>query len=285
MLGLVLEGGAMRGMFTAGVTDVMMENDIRFDGMVGVSAGAVFGCNYKSHQPGRVIRYNTAYCKDKRYCSLSSLIKTGDLYGEQFCYHDIPERLDIFDVDAFRADPMEFYAVCTDVESGKAVYQKLTDGTGKDLDYMRASASMPLVSRIVELDGHKLLDGGIADSIPLKFFESIGYDKNVVILTRPKDYVKTKNKFLPLLKLTMRKYPAFISAVADRHDRYNDTIEYISQREQEGAAFVIRPEQPLEIGSSEHDPAELKRVYRLGRDAGEKALTALKDFVSQSGNS
>ena len=150
---------------------------------------------------------------------------------------------------------------------------------------MRASASMPLVSRIVELDGHKLLDGGIADSIPLKFFESIGYDKNVVILTRPKDYVKTKNKFLPLLKLTMRKYPAFISAVADRHDRYNDTIEYISQREQEGAAFVIRPEQPLEIGSSEHDPAELKRVYRLGRDAGEKALTALKDFVSQSGNS
>ncbi|MCH5324903.1 MAG: patatin family protein [Eubacterium sp.] len=279
MLGLVLEGGAMRGMFTAGVTDVMLENDIAFDGAVGVSAGAVFGCNYKSRQPGRVIRYNTAYCNDKRYCSLSSLIKTGDLYGEQFCYHDIPERLDIFDVEAYRSNPMAFYAVCTDVESGEAVYKQLSDGSGEDLQWMRASASMPLVSRIVELEGKKLLDGGIADSIPLRFFEGIGYNRNVLILTRPADYVKEKNIFLPMMKIAMRKYPKFMAAVADRHIRYNETLDYIRQREQSGETFVIRPEAPLNIGSTEHDPDELKRVYRLGRDVGEKCLPALKEFI------
>ncbi len=282
MLGLVLEGGAMRGMFTAGVTDVMMENDIIFDGAVGVSAGAAFGCNYKSRQPGRVIRYNTAYCHDKRFCSLRSLIKTGDLYGKDFCYHEIPEKLDIFDTQAFRENPMEFYVVCTDVETGKPVYRKLEEGKGEDLDWMRASASMPLVSRIVELDGKKLLDGGISDSIPLKFFEGLGYSRNVAVLTRPADYVKEKNKFLPVMKLTMRKYPNFINAVADRHIRYNETLEYIRKRERDGDVFVIRPDEPLNIGSSEHDPAELKRVYNLGRDVGERVLPQLKKFIGES---
>lgn len=282
MLGLVLEGGAMRGMFTAGVTDVMMENDIIFDGAVGVSAGAAFGCNYKSKQPGRVIRYNTAYCRDWRYCSLRSLLKTGDLYGEQFCYYEIPEKLDIFDVEAYRANPMDFYVVCTDVETGEPVYRLLPNGSGEDLQWMRASASMPMVSRIVELDGKKLLDGGISDSIPLKFFEGLGYDRNVVVLTRPADYVKEKNKFLPVLKLTMRKYPNFIKAVADRHLRYNRTLEYIREREHEGDIFVIRPDGPLNIGSAEHDPAELKRVYKLGRDVAERVLPQLIEFVGAS---
>jgi predicted patatin/cPLA2 family phospholipase len=170
-LGIVLEGGAMRGLFTAGVLDVLMENGIVCDGMVGVSAGATFGCNYKSKQIGRTLRYNLKYCRDKRYCSFSSLIKTGDLYGADFCYRQIPNELDIFDTKAFLENPMEFYIVCSDIDSGKPLYYKYEKSDDRDLEYMRASASMPLVSRIVEIDGKRLLDGGMTDSIPLQFSE------------------------------------------------------------------------------------------------------------------
>ena len=178
--GLILEGGAMRGMYTAGVLDVMMENNIWVDGAVGVSAGAVFGCNYKSKQIGRTIRYNKKYGRDPRYAGFHSLLKTGDYFGTEFCYHEIPERLDPFDSETFQKNPAEFYVVGTDVTTGKAVYHKCTTGTDKDLDWFRASASMPLLSNIVEVDGYKLLDGGIADSIPLKWFRSIGYERNII---------------------------------------------------------------------------------------------------------
>ena len=157
--GLVLEGGAMRGMFTAGVLDVLMENNIDFDGCVGVSAGAAFGCNIKSTQIGRVIRYNTKYCKDKRYCSFKSLLTTGDIFGADFCYNKLPFELDIFDTDTFKTSPVEFFVTATDIETGKAVYHKCTDGLNDDLLWFRASASMPLVSRTVEINGLKLLDG------------------------------------------------------------------------------------------------------------------------------
>ena len=165
--GLVLEGGAMRGMFTAGVLDVMMENGIRFDGAMGVSAGAVFGCNFKSGQIGRSLRYNMRFCDDPRYCSFESLIRTGNLYGVDFCYDEIPNKLDPFDAQAYRENPMPFYAVCTNVETGKAIHKRLDRGDSRDMQYFRASASMPIVSQIVEADGYKLLDGGITDSIPL----------------------------------------------------------------------------------------------------------------------
>ncbi len=172
--GLILEGGAMRGMFTAGVTDVWMEHGVTFDGAVGVSAGAVFGCNYKSHQPGRALRYNLTYCNDKRYASFHNLLHTGDLYGEQFCYHDIPEKLDPFDAETFAASPMEFFVVCTELRTGDPVYHKCRTGGPEDLKWMQASASMPLAARTVQVGPHKLLDGGIADSIPVRFLESIG---------------------------------------------------------------------------------------------------------------
>ena len=195
--GLVLEGGAMRGMFTAGVLDVMMENEIKLDGAMGVSAGAVFGCNYKSGQIGRSLRYNMRFCDDPRYCSVESLIRTGDLYGVQFCYDEIPNKLDPFDVKAFKENPMPFYAVCTNVETGKAIHKRLDNGDEKDMEYFRASASMPLVSRIVEVDGYKLLDGGITDSIPLAAMERRGYERNVVVLTQPLGFVKEKSSTLP----------------------------------------------------------------------------------------
>ncbi|MBQ3573428.1 MAG: patatin family protein, partial [Clostridia bacterium] len=197
-IGLVMEGGAMRGMFTAGVIDVMMERGIAFDGAIGVSAGAVFGCNYKSHQIGRVIRYNKKYCRDKRYVSMRSLFKTGNLYGVEFAYHLLPEKLDPFDTDTFENSPMEFYVVCTDADTGEPVYHKCEKGDAEDLEWMRASATMPLAGDIVNIGGRNLSDGGTADSIPIEFFRSIGYEKNVVILTQPSGYKKTKNRFLPL---------------------------------------------------------------------------------------
>lgn len=175
--GLILEGGAMRGMFSAGVMDVMMENGIRFDGIIGVSAGAAFGVNYKSGQIGRVIRYNAKYCRDKRYCGVGSLLKTGNLFNTEFCYGEVPLKLDVFDFDTYEKDPTAFYVTCTDIESGKPVYHEYTGRNDHGFDWIRASASLPLVSQIVEIDGVKLLDGGIADSIPVAYFESIGYTK------------------------------------------------------------------------------------------------------------
>lgn len=277
--GLILEGGAMRGMFTCGAVDLMMENKVRYDGICGVSAGAVFGCNYKSGQAGRAIRYNTAYSKDPRYCSLRSLIKTGDLYGVDFCYHEIPEKLDPFDNDTFTADPTEFYVVCTDVDTGEAVYHKCESGVGEDLEWMRASASMPLVSRIVEAGGRRLLDGGIADSIPLEFFRSIGYEKNVVILTRPRGYVKYPSKMLPLMKAFLRKYPALLDAIKIRHEKYNETTHRIFEAEKRGDVFVICPRDTLPINRVEKDPDVLNKVYANGRDTCFELFDDLKHFL------
>lgn len=239
--GLVMEGGAMRGMFTAGVIDVMMEHQITFDGAMGVSAGAVFGCNYKSNQPGRVIRYNVAYCNKPQYAGLRTFLKTGDMFGEQFCYHDIPEHLDPFDYETYRKNPMDFYVVVTDAKTGKALYKKVDRCDKKEMEWMRASASMPIVSKPVCVDGYELLDGGVADSIPVQKMQELGFDKTVVVLTQPRDYVKKKNQLMPLAKVSLRRYPAMIDAMEHRHEHYNEELEYIRGKEERGELFVIRP--------------------------------------------
>ena len=278
--GLIMEGGAMRGMFTAGVLDVLMENGLVTDGAIGVSAGAVFGCNYKSHQIGRVIRYNTEYCNDKRYASFKNLFKTGNLYSEQFCYHEVPEKLDPFNEAAFAASPMDFFVVCTDVKTGEPIYHKCRKGDAEDVRWMEASASMPLAARIVKIGHYGLLDGGVADSIPVRFFESIGYKRNLIILTQPKGYTKKKNKFLPAIRAKYFRYPAFVEAVADRHERYNETLSYISMLEQAGKDYVIRPPIPLEIGAMERDPAQLRRVYETGRAVAQIQVEKIRDFLN-----
>ena len=278
--GLIMEGGAMRGMFTAGVLDVLMENGLVTDGAIGVSAGAVFGCNYKSHQIGRVIRYNTEYCNDKRYASFKNLVKTGNLYSEQFCYHEVPEKLDPFNEAAFAASPMDFFVVCTDVKTGEPIYHKCRKGDAEDVLWMEASASMPLAAKIVKIGHYGLLDGGVADSIPVRFFESIGYKRNLIILTQPKGYVKKKNKFLPAIRAKYFRYPAFVEAVADRHERYNETLSYISMLEQAGKDYVIRPPIPLEIGAMERDPAQLRRVYETGRAVAQIQVEKIRDFLN-----
>lgn len=278
-IGLVMEGGAMRGLFTAGVMDVLLENGIEFDGGIGVSAGAAFGCNYVSKQPYRVLRYNLRYCKDWRFCSLASLLLTGDLYGAEFGYYTIPEQYDLFDYETFAKNPMEFYCVATDLRTGQAAYHKFLDCRGEDMLWMRASASLPIAARPVEVDGRLLLDGGLTDSIPLQFFEKIGYGRNVVILTRALSYRKEPMKNMPLIRFALRKYPLAVQAIERRYQMYNEEIRYIRERERSGEVFVIRPFAELHIGSVCRDRSELRRVYRLGHRAAEERIEALKRWM------
>ena len=278
--GLVLEGGAMRGLFTAGVTDVWMEAGVAFDGLVGVSAGACFGCNYKNRQPGRVIRYNKRFARDPRYCSWTSLWKTGDIFNAKFCYHTLPEELDPFDAAAFEANPMEFHLSVTDARTGKPVYRRIDKVDADAFEWIRASASMPLVSRPVEVGGGIYLDGGLSDGIPLAYFESLGYTRNVVITTRPHGYRKFPSWKVRLLKPFLRKWPAVYEALATRHEWYNRTLAYIDERVAVGAALLVAPPEPLPISRVCHDPDQMQRVYEIGRRVGKDVLPALDMFLA-----
>ncbi|MCQ2592457.1 MAG: patatin family protein [Treponema sp.] len=278
-IGLVMEGGAMRGMFTAGVIDVLMESGITVDGAIGVSAGATFGCNYKSNQVGRVIRYNKALAKDKRYCSFRSLMKTGDLYGANFCYNVLPNELDIFDYQAYRANPMKFFVVASDCKTGEPIYRELETCDETDLTWMRASASMPIVSKVVKIDDYCLLDGGMTDSIPLKAFEKMGYEKNIVILTQPRDYLKKKNKLFFMMKMVLRKYPKLLVTMGKRHENYNNAKKYVFEQAEAGNAFVICPKGPLCAKRIEHNPQKLQQCYNEGRLLAKNQLDEIKAFI------
>ena len=279
--GLVLEGGGMRGLYTCGILDTFMEKGIDFDGAVGISAGACFGCNLKSRQPGRALRYNRRFAGDKRFCSFRSWIKTGDIYNAEFCYKTIPQELDPFDFETLKANPMEFYMGVTDMKTGKALFPKFIDGNDKELAWMQASASMPLAARIVEIDGGKYMDGGIADSIPLAFMQSQGYDRNVVILTQPRNYVKKPNSLMPLIRLVYRKYPKFIEATAHRHEMYNEETRYVFEQEKAGNVLVICPEESLNISRIERNVNELQRVYDIGRRIAESRLDEIREFLGR----
>ena len=278
-IGLVMEGGAMRGLFTAGVIDVFLENDIEFSAAVGVSAGAAFGCNFKSRQNGRVLRYNKRFCNDKRYCSFESLVKTGDLYGADFCYREIPEVLDPFDNDAFEQNPMAFYVVATNVYTGEPVYKRLDQINAECYEWMRASASMPMVSRPVKVGGYTLLDGGMSDSIPLRFMHDKGYAKNVVILTQPRSYVKKPTNRL-MLQAGLRKYPAMIDVMADRHKMYAFERAYVFASEKQGSTLVLCPDQALSVNHTEHDPEKLQEAYDEGRKVALRELDKIKEFMN-----
>lgn len=278
--GLIMEGGAMRGMFTCGVIDVLMEQGVDFDGAAGISAGAVFGCNFKSRQIGRPIRYNKRYCADPRYASLRSLLRTGDLFGAEFCYHTLPDALDPFDRKAFRENPLPFYVGAADADRGEMAYHLCADGGEKDIEWMRASASMPLVSRVVSIDGKNLLDGGIIEPTPYFFMEKLGYRRNLVILTQPRDYRKKKSASLPLARLLLRKYPAMVQALSLRHERYNRHIDMIRQREEAGEALIICPPTPLQVKRVEKNPAALEAAYQCGRREAEGRLEEIRAFLA-----
>lgn len=273
--GLVLEGGGMRGIYTAGVLDVFLEQGISFDGVIGVSAGAIHGCSFVAEQRGRSIRYYKKYCRDKRFMSFWNLVTTGDIAGEQFCYHELPEKLDPYDYEAFDKSKTEFYVTCSNLETGKGEYLRITD-MKEQIDLMRASASLPYVSRIVEMDGMKLLDGGCCDSIPVLAFRQMGFTKTVVVLTRPKGYSKEPES-TRLAAVMYRKYPKFVEAIQNRHNAYNETIRQIEMLEAAGRIFVIRPSRALAVGRTEHDPVKLQEVYDIGR---RDALCRLRDLAA-----
>lgn len=277
--GLVLEGGGMRGIYTAGVLDVFMDKGICFDGVLGVSAGAIHGCSYVAGQRGRNIRYYKKYCQDKRFMSFRNFLLTGSIVGEQFCYHDLPERLEVFDYKAFSESPTEFYVGCSNVETGKAEYLRLTD-MKQEIDLLRASASLPYVSRIVHAKGMKLLDGGCTDSIPVQAFRDMGFTKTIVVLTQHKGYVKKpeKNAFS---KLFYRKYPAFTEAIRKRPETYNRTIKDIEAWEQAGEIFVIRPSVPLEVERTKSNPEELQKAYDAGRKDALEKLDAMTKWMKK----
>ncbi|MCR5503264.1 MAG: patatin family protein [Lachnospiraceae bacterium] len=277
--GLILEGGAMRGMYTAGILDVFMENDIRFDGAIGVSAGACFGCNLKSRQIGRAIRYNKKYCRDKRYGTYRSLLKTGDVYDADLCYHKIPEELDPFDYEAYRKNPMKFYAVVTDANTGLPVYHLCEDLQGEGMEWIRASASMPVLSKTVKIGDGEYSDGGTADSVPLAYFQSIGYSRNVVILTQPPGYRKGAPGHMGIIRMALRKYPMLLEALRTRPDRYNENIAYVRDEEKKGNVYVIAPSVPVPSQGTEHDPEVLEAAYRMGREDGEKHLEKVRAFL------
>lgn len=277
--GLVLEGGGVRGIYTAGVLDVFMEEGLTFDGVIGVSAGAIHACSYLSGQKGRSIRYYLKYVSDPRFMSLRSWLKTGDVVGADFCYHELPDKLDVYDHEGFLRNPTPYWVVCTDVETGKAEYVRLTDMRGQ-IEYLRASASLPYFSRIVTLDGRKYLDGGCSDSIPAEAFRRMGYGRNVVVLTRDASYRK-KPEMTALARLVYRKYPAFVRTLERRHEMYNEQLAQIGQMEAEGSVFVIRPAKPLEIGRLESDPEKVQHVYEQGCADARAALAALRAWLEQ----
>lgn len=276
-IGLVLEGGAMRGMYTAGVLDIFLDNQIEVDGIVGVSAGVLFGVNYLSKQRGRVIRYNKRFAKDKRYMGLSSLIKTGNIINKEFAYYEVPFKLDVFDQETYEKSNTDFYATITNVETGKPEYVKIKN-VFEQMEILRATSAMPFVSKIVEINEKKYLDGGLADSIPIEKCKELGYDKIIVILTRPIEYRKKKSNE-KLTKIKYSKYPNLVQTINNRYKRYNETVEKIIDMENKKEIFVIRPSKKISLKRIERDESKLQEMYDLGLKDCKNRLEDLKKYL------
>lgn len=280
--GLILEGGGLRGLFTAGITDVMLEAGLHPDAIIGVSAGALFGCNIKSHQPGRSLRYNLRYKDDPRYMGLRSWLTTGNYVNAQFAYHTMPLQLDPIDARTYAADPTPFWLVLTDITTGTPLYRRVDTITPHTLPLFQATGSMPVFSRPVIIDGRPCLDGGLTDCIPLRYFQHEQHcQRNIVILTRPQGYRKTPAHLLPLFTLFHPRHPAVRRLMAQRHLMYNAQLDYVAQQETLGHTLVIRPDHPLDIGRIQLDEAKMRAVYQHGRDKATELLPQLRAFMAE----
>lgn len=277
--GLVMEGGGMRALFSEGFLDVMLQNGIRVDGIMSVSGSALFGCNFKSHQPGRGLRYNIRFKDDPRYMGLRSFLTTGNFVNAQFAYYTMPLQLDRFDTDTFAADPAEFQVVCTDIVTGQPVYHRISHVEDHTLEWFRATGSMPIASRPVCIDGQLLLDGGLSDCIPLKHFQDEGYERNIVILTRPRGYQKQPAKLIPLFRLFHPRHPKVAQLMARRHELYNSQLRHVEASAQAGNTLVIYPDHPLDIGRIELNEDKLRAIYAHGQEKGLAMLSTVKAFL------
>ena len=274
---LVLEGGAMRGLYSAGVLDVFMENNIKADVVYGVSAGALFGLNYKSRQKGRAIRYNLKYAKEKNYMGLYSLVTTGDIMNKEFCFTKLVYELDKLDFETYKNNPVDFYAVVTNLQTGEPEYIKIDDAE-KDMEYFRASGSMPFVSRPVEIDGNLYLDGAVSDAVPFKKVLDSGFEKIIVVLTRTAGYRK-KNPFFPYT-LVYGKYPKFVETAKKSHKHYNKTMDLIEKYEAENKIVVLRPSKKVRVQRIEKDTKKLQRIYDLGISDCTQKLEEIKEYLN-----
>lgn len=276
-VGLVLEGGAMRGMYTAGILDSFLDNNIKVDCILGVSAGALFGVNYCSKQKGRALRYNKKYINDSRYMSLKSLIKTGNLINTEFAYHEVPFKLDIFDEETYSKSKTDFYAVITNIKTGQAEYKKLIN-VSVQIDELRASGSMPYVSKPVKIGEEYYLDGALADSIPVLKCKEMGYEKIIVVLTKPLSYRKKKRPAF-IAKMFYKKHPNLVNAINTRYIKYNETLDIIIDMENKKEIFVFRPSKDLKIKRIEKNTDKLQEMYDLGVKDFQDNLKALKKYL------
>lgn len=276
-VGLVLEGGAMRGMYTAAILDCFLDKKIKIDGIIGVSAGALFGVNYCSNQKGRALRYNKKYIKDPRYTSIRSLLSTGNIVNNEFAYHEVPFKLDVFDEEAYSKSKTDFYAVITNIKTGQPEYKKIINASIQ-IDELRASGSMPFVSKPVKIGDDLYLDGALSDSIPLLKCEEMGYDKIIVVLTRPLEYRKKKNNQL-ITKMFYHRYPKLVEAINTRYIKYNKTLDIIIDKENKKEIFVFRPSIDLKLKRIEKNPEKLQEMYDLGIKDFNENYNKLKKFL------
>lgn len=278
--GLVLEGGGMRGAYTAGVLDFFLDKGIEFSNVYGVSAGACMMCSYLSKQRERGYRVYVDYLDNKHYCSLDSLLTSGDLFNVKMCYDLIPNYLNPFDYETFNQYQGKAYAVVTNIKTGRAEYIRIKDAH-TDMDAVRASSSLPLVSRNVKIGDNLYLDGGISDSIPLRKSILDGNRKNVVIMTKETNFIRkpASSKMLALLKLRYFKYPKVYELMKTRHLEYNATLDYMKMQEENGKAFVFRPETDCGVGRIEKETKKLDALYQLGYEDGKKNYERLKAYL------
>lgn len=279
---LVVEGGGLRGSYSGGILDILADKEIKFGGAVGTSAGATHLCSFLSGQIGRNFRIDTIHSKSSRYMSFKNLLFTGDYFAFDYCYKQVPYRIDPFEFDKFteQCQETEFRVCMTDIETGRAVYPRITDYRNEDeMNYIRASASLPLLSKIVEIHDKKYLDGGVADSIPFEPMFKSGFERAVVILTRPLGYRKKLCKALPLIKLAFRHHPKFVEAVATRHIRYNQALDKLAKLEAEGKVFIIRPSRLISISQIERNKKKIAKLYELGKEDAHAQMPALLRFL------
>ena len=279
-VGLVLEGGGMRALFTAGVLDALLDvKELDVDGIVGVSAGALFGANYVSGQKERAIRYNKKYARDKRYMGFHSWITTGNAVNKEFAFYELPFKLDVFDQEKFKESKIDFYVVTTNVENGKSEYILIKD-IFEQMEYLRATSALPFASKIIEINGKKYLDGGISDSIPIDYCESLGYDKIILVLTRPENSYK-EDKLNFLYKLVYRKYPNLVERLINMGKDYEVVLKKIKKLENENKIFVIRPPKVLKIGRLEKDENKIQEVYDIGLNTGKIEINNLLNYLKK----
>lgn len=278
--GLVLEGGAMKGVYTAGVLDFFLDAGIDFEKCYGVSAGACCMCSYLSKQRGRALATMTDYLDDKDYWGLSSFLRTGDLFNVQMCYHDIPEKLNLFDYEAFDKNPSRGYAVVTNIETGFAEYIPLQE-MHRDIEAVRASASMPFVSRNVDIGGKMYLDGGLADSIPILHAVTDGCRKNVVVMTKEEGYWRSPMRHAGAARLKYAKYPKVYELIKNRHNTYNETLRYIYEQVEEGTVFLIQPRYKSDVSRTEKDASKLRALYEEGYEEAASRKEELLAFLGE----